>query len=1446
MPYDWTRYWTPEEDEPDLRNGFLVDPEQAVSPFRRSAPDNDSLMSLAEIEKPCAVLLGEPGIGKSTEVEKLYDQLQEQTRAEQHVLKVELGMIVGYSSLQGELLEAPEVQAWKQGEAELTLILDALDECGMERVTQYLENDLLADPRLADNLTLRITCRSSDWPESLSQSLRQFWGPNDLSVYHLAPLREEDVVNAARAHDLDEDAFLEAVREADAEPFASSPLTLEALLSSFRENHDEIPTRKAALFEEYCRRLSTEENENRRDTGETGILDPKQRVEVLSRIAALMTFARRTQLCLQPRASSTADALGERKDVLFIDEIRSQSGDGSSQDREFQTEEIRDAVQHSGLLRGSDEGRTFRWRHRSFVEFLSARFCSRELEIEQVPPLIEHEYDQAISPQHQNLAVWLGILDSEMADYLLKKDPSLILAGDPLQYEDTKRKKLVASILEGINQRRLYPRRNDRLNNLSGLDHPQLPKQLCEWVLDPEKTSNAREYALQVARKQNLEDLVPDAINLALDPGTDKYVRIFAMRLVDDAGAPGDREKLRSLAVEPGEEDRDRRIAYEAREILIPNLISFSGLLNQIRTDAEWKEPESVEGNWYHTLDQWSNSICRRMDRAMLTEALRWAFFSEETSLSLPDFRRSIVRKGFEHAHVEEIATAIALYVTQQVREHHSAVTHIHSRNLDRLRAKKPEAYRSLIRKIVGNLAARSWNDQELELVVEGFRHPSEFWKPEDLDWILEDMQRTEDESVEKIYAKIIRSFFDRNGFPDPDGFSRIYQVSQSSQILNSEIARWVEPVELESERANELKERERLFQSSGGDPMDPPFKERLSQVLELCDDDVIDGWVEMCHLLTRSSIERNSKRYEWHREVTDLPAWQALSRTEREDVIEAGREYLRDADVEQNDWLPDEKDEHRVRYNLIFGFIAFWLLAESEAEDLTSVSTEIWEKWAPAFFAYIPSTSTPSTSKKQKETRGLLIATVYQCAPETCETVIEALLSRFSFKKRELHFILDPMSEEDSIQNLLLGLVTKDDFPDSNRLVLTPYLLKWGVTEARPVAEELAEHSDNRGPFDGKKIDWLIDMLEADPPFGWKLLRDRFQSEENWAKRVLRRMSRSRVNLLSLPNEVLVTIYSRLCELFPPEEDPPHKFKTHTPSFRDQIRDWRRQLIKALWDRGTENAVEALETLSSRFPENRNWDRTLHRAKQTLREKNVSTISPTTLLDLAEDASRRIARTNVELQKLVLESLADLQSRLGALEQPAASGLWNEISYGRQRDLVRDWLESIRDDPDELRDEVKEITGDVRTPKEEERLSDYIARQLRGDLQDLGVTLTRESEIRSDQNRTDILITVPPTENDEADLLTVVIEVKGAWNDDLLSDLQAQLADRYLDSEDSGYDTSCGIYLVVWFDLDRWSSQDSRRADAGRNGPPEKIASELKEMALSTEYTIEPFILSA
>lgn len=90
------------------------------------------------------------------------------------------------------------------------------------------------------------------------------------------------------------------------------------------------------------------------------------------------------------------------------------------------------------------------------------------------------------------------------------------------------------------------------------------------------------------------------------------------------------------------------------------------------------------------------------------------------------------------------------------------------------------------------------------------------------------------------------------------------------------------------------------------------------------------------------------------------------------------------------------------------------------------------------------------------------------------------------------------------------------------------------------------------------------------------------------------------------------------------------------------------------------------------------------------------------------------------------------------------------------------------------------------------------------------------------------------------------MIEVKGAWNDELLSSVQTQLADRYLDPEDSAYGTSRGIYLMVWFNLEHWSRQDSRREDAARYESPQEIRTEVESRLSSFESRVEPFILLA
>lgn len=59
---------------------------------------------------------------------------------------------------------------------------------------------------------------------------------------------------------------------------------------------------------------------------------------------------------------------------------------------------------------------------------------------------------------------------------------------------------------------------------------------------------------------------------------------------------------------------------------------------------------------------------------------------------------------------------------------------------------------------------------------------------------------------------------------------------------------------------------------------------------------------------------------------------------------------------------------------------------------------------------------------------------------------------------------------------------------------------------------------------------------------------------------------------------------------------------------------------------------------------------------------------------------------------------------------------------------------------------------------------------------------------------------------------VTVVVEVKGNWNDGLLTSQTTQLAERYL--PEAG--TTVSIYVVGWFPTEQWNrTGDSRRAQA-------------------------------
>jgi len=160
-----------------------------------------------------------------------------------------------------------------------------------------------------------------------------------------------------------------------------------------------------------------------------------------------------------------------------------------------------------------------------------------------------------------------------------------------------------------------------------------------------------------------------------------------------------------------------------------------------------------------------------------------------------------------------------------------------------------------------------------------------------------------------------------------------------------------------------------------------------------------------------------------------------------------------------------------------------------------------------------------------------------------------------------------------------------------------------------------------------------------------------------------------------------------------------------------------------------------------------------------------------------------RLLQNEDQLLEILIRSLSRLEQEMQG-ETPAGFSLWDE----QTRNIFR--------------------------PKNELRISDCIKLHLRRDIASRGIVVNREVEIRKGTGgapgeETDIHVdAVIEGPSDTYDRISVIIEVKGCWNREVLSAMETQLADRYLRDNACPY----GLYVVGWFVCDQWKD-DPRKS---------------------------------
>jgi hypothetical protein len=212
--------------------------------------------------------------------------------------------------------------------------------------------------------------------------------------------------------------------------------------------------------------------------------------------------------------------------------------------------------------------------------------------------------------------------------------------------------------------------------------------------------------------------------------------------------------------------------------------------------------------------------------------------------------------------------------------------------------------------------------------------------------------------------------------------------------------------------------------------------------------------------------------------------------------------------------------------------------------------------------------------------------------------------------------------------------------------------------------------------------------------------------------------------------------------------------------------------------------------------------------------------VLPKTLLKLIQERDKRLVQNGEQLLSVLIESLQRLENKLQG-ETPASVDLWNQF----ERTTFR--------------------------PKDENDFTNYVKRHFDEDLKGRGIVANREVEIRRGMGaamgeETDIHIdaVIPGESNHDYDTITVIVEVKGCWHAELMTAMETQLKDRYLN------DNQCrhGLYLVGWFNCEQWDRQDSRYSGRVRRLQKPDLEQSLESLAASLsndELIIRPFVIN-
>lgn len=1384
--FPWKRFWCPPEGSLQLDNsGYLTDPEGEYGNYL-----NPDVVGFEKIKNtPCLILLGEPGIGKSQtikdEIENLKKELSER---DELILFIDLKDYGSEDSLKKAIFESEVWEKFSSGKHRLHLFLDSLDEVRIriQNVQSVILRGLRQSP--IERLFLRIACRTAEWPWSFKDNLSELWKKEkQVKVYELVPLRLLDVQKAANLNGVDAVKFINGIDEKKAGPLASKPIILNFLLNLFKSEGG-FPASQIELYKKGCLHLCEEPDLERREKGDinknyVGYFTSEQRLTIASRIAAALQFSKSFAVYTDIDQGNIPD------DCVNIRELIGGKEKTASGTFDITEDSIKGTLR-TGVFT-SRGAHLMGFAHQTYQEFLAVLYL-KDAPLQQIKSLISHAHNdkKKVIPQLHETAAWLAGQRTDIFGWLVSIEPDILLRSDIAKVDNNMKKNLVSSLLERFINEDLIDDRDFR-SYYKKLAHPELFNQLEPIIKDKTLSIIPRHVAIDIAMACNVKELQGLLVEIALDKSENYHIRIRAAGAVYLMGDDDIKKRLEPLARGEAGEDPDNELKAYGIMCMWPKHWTTIELLKNITI------PQKNFFGAYFRFLRWE--IVPRLPTPDLVA-------------NIPDAINIINDwhyEGSEYDPLTVISDEMVCSAWSQIPDN-STMKSLSQLILSRIKNNKPICDEKVWKVLSSDEDKRHAMIKYLvetvnidERICNRFIYaetPLIFDK--DFPWLIKQIESSIPEK-QKLWALFIVNTL-REDY-STEWINAFLKVHSKLTILQEKyLAFW----ELDSEHSRNAKEsyleRLRWEKEDRQRSPEPPIPERIEASLRKIEEGNIEEWINLAYHL--SVNQKTGELHGWPSNIRDTHGWKSTDEQKHRRSIEAARNFILNYSPEGDEWFG--KGTYSWKVNAIY--LAVRLISEDK-ESVDSISDDIWFKLAPHMI------DCPAID--DHKSRCVLFELAYQKAPEAAKSYLLRLIDSENERIGNIHFVnhLKDCWNSD-LTSLVINKINSVNLKPTSFRNIVEFLIDRGVTEVEDIlVKQITQNNLQREIL----IESLSLLLIYWGEKHWSLIWNLFQKQQEIAEEVLGNIARNDKFTNNLSESHLGDIYFFMSNKFPPAEDPKIE-GAHTVSTREMLADLRNAVLMRLVNKGSREACAVIKSLIEKLPEQRLslvWR--LREAQSNTLRRTWIPLAPSKIITLLQERNRRYVENEEQLLSVIIESLNRMQEYYKSSSPPAVERLWNYEGGGNNRKNFR--------------------------PKDEESLSDEVAQWIRDDLSpSRGVIVNREVQPRRGQ-KTDIYINAVKLAAGlgNAEILTVIIEVKGCWNDEVLTAMEIQLAKKYMRENN----ISCGLYLVGWYMCDKWDNNDKKREKTPKisikelKNDLENQANKLKEK-LSGINDIRSFVL--